>query len=172
MFARNSLYTEWAEGKCGTKVHTDPCSCTFSDQTQCANGRITYIDMSNQGLPGSSGIPLALLDLTGLSSLGLGGNALQLSVPAAIGQLQQLIALDLDSNAFTGTLPQSLTTLKHLLAIALESNLFTGTLPAFNFSQLTVCCSMSGSNFICPLPAGANTCDHSGQGSVPPPTCK
>jgi hypothetical protein len=40
-FTRDPLYKEWAEGKCGPKVHTDPCNCTFWEKAQCANGRIT-----------------------------------------------------------------------------------------------------------------------------------
>jgi hypothetical protein len=200
-FTRNPLYTTWAEAKCGTKVHTDPCSCKFYYQTQCANGHITYIDMGNQGLPGSGGIPLALLDLTGLTHLSLAINFLQGSIPSAIGQLQQLTYLNLDANSlqgsipsaigqlqqltvlflgtnsFTGTVPQELTTLKHLNAIGLDTNPhLTGKLPAFDFSQFTQCCTMFGDPFTCPFPAGANTCVggpgcYSGK-PQPPPTCK
>jgi Leucine-rich repeat (LRR) protein len=177
-FSRNPLYTKWVEDKCGAdKAHTDPCSCKFDSQTQCANGRITYIDMWQQSLPGSGGIPLALLDLTGLTFLDLVNNALQGTIPAAIGQLQQLTLLGLSGNAFTGTVPQELTTLKHLSFIILDNNPhLTGKLPAFNFSQFTQCCAMDGDPFTCPLPAGTTTCVGGALQSPsctkhPPPTC-
>jgi hypothetical protein len=50
-FSLNPLHREWAEGKCGAKVHTDPCSCTFGpypagyDKVGCTNGRITRLFM-------------------------------------------------------------------------------------------------------------------------------
>jgi hypothetical protein len=172
-FVENPLYTKLVEGKCPL-AHTDPCSCKFHDQTHCANGRITIIDMSNQGLPASGGIPLALLDLTGLSGLFLGGSGLQGTIPVAIGtQLQQLTGLDLSSNALSGTVPESLTTLKHLTNLGLNQNPhLSGVLPAFNFSQVT-CCGMFGDVFTCPLPAGANTCvGGPACGKYLPPTCK
>ena len=151
-------------------MHTDPCSCKFWDQTQCANGRITAIDMGTQGLPASGGIPLTLLDLTGLTLLSLKANSLQSSIPSAIGQLQQLTWLDLAQCALTGTVPQEMTTLKHLNHIALDSSPhLTGKLPAFNFSQFA-CCAMGGDSFTCPLPAGANKCVGGGPwGRLPPP---
>ena len=151
-----------------------PCSCTFGGQVPCADGRIAHINMGNQGLPASGGIPLALLDLTGLQHLGLGHNNLQGTIPDALGkQLHQLTYLDLGQNALTGTVPASLTSLEHLTYIAINRNPhLTGVLPAFNFSQFTGACVMSGDNFTCPLPAGAATCDHWHGSKHAPPTCK
>ena len=74
-FSYDPLYRAWVEGKCGGsgRAHADPCSCTFSAKTQCAGGRITYLDMYYQQLPGSAGVPLAL---TGLYHLNLRRNGL------------------------------------------------------------------------------------------------
>ena len=66
-FTRDPLYAAWAEAQCGSRVHADPCSCAFADQTQCAGGRITHINMFGRHLPGRAGIPAALLRLTGPS---------------------------------------------------------------------------------------------------------
>jgi hypothetical protein len=174
-FTRDPLYKEWAEGKCGAKVHTDPCSCTFVNKVGCTDGRITYLDMDNSGLPGGV-IPLVLLDLTGLQSLSIGGDGLTGTIPSAIGQLQQLSTLTLWVNSLHGTIPHEVTTLHKLVAIALESanngNHFTGVLPAFNFSQFTGCCALGGDNFSCPLPPGAASCiGGTACGILPPPAC-
>jgi hypothetical protein len=177
-FTRDPLYKEWAEGKCGAKVHTDPCSCTFLEgaPVQCTDGRITYLDMDNSGLPGGV-IPLALLDLTGLQSLSIGGDGLTGTIPSAIGQLQQLSTLVLWVNGLHGTIPHEVTTLHKLVNIALggaNGNHFTGVLPAFNFSQFTVGCVLDNQDFTCPLPAGADTCLGCPKAHVksPPPSCK
>ena len=144
----------------------------------CTDGRITYVDMDNSGLPGGV-IPLALLDLTGLQVLSIGGDGFTGTTPSAIGQLQQLRQLVLWVNYLHGTIPHELTTLHKLVAIVLQagnSNHFTGVLPAFNFSQFTGCV-LNNQNFTCPLPAGADTCvgtvtgdNHSHK--FPPPSCK
>ena len=126
-------------------------------------------------MPGSGGVPLALLDLTGLQFLSLCCSNLQGTIPDALGQqLHQLTYLNLGTNAFTGSVPSTLTSLKQLTDIGLDINPhLTGVLPAFNFSQFTGGCVMFGDNFTCPLPAGAATCDHWIDGSKrPPPTCK
>jgi hypothetical protein len=140
--------------------------------------------MGGQGLPGSGGVPVALLDLTGLRLLVLYSNQLQGTIPDALGeQLQQLTVLNLGNNTLSGTVPRLLTTLKHLTYLTLDTNpQLTGVLPAFNFSQFIkpsslksthYACDMHGDNFTCPLPAGAAMCDHQGDGSKwPPPTCK
>jgi hypothetical protein len=50
-FTQDRLYKEWAEGKCGAKVRTDPCSCVFSDKVGCTNGRIAAVDLEDMGVP-------------------------------------------------------------------------------------------------------------------------
>jgi hypothetical protein len=179
-FTQDPLYKKWAEGKCGAKVHTDPCSCTFNPKAQgpdkvgCTDGRITHIDMDSSGLPGGV-IPLALLDLTGLESLDIGGDGLTGTIPAAIGKLQQLRSLEVWVNSLHGTIPHELTTLHKLVDIRLgagSGNRLTGVLPAFNFSQFTSYCVLNGMNFACPLPVGADKCVGGHGQKYPPPSCK
>jgi hypothetical protein len=89
-FTRHPLYTEWAEGRCGPKVNTDPCSCKTTGDlavpfVQCADGRITRLDMGTQSGPGllpRGGIPLALMDLTGRTYLRFYGSYIIGSVAA------------------------------------------------------------------------------------------
>jgi Leucine-rich repeat (LRR) protein len=178
-FTRDPVYTKWAEGKCGAKVHTDPCSCSAAGSggvwhVECADGRIDYIKMDNSGLPRGV-VPMALLDLTGLKTLQLGGNGLSSTIPSAIGQLQQLESLILWQNDLHGAIPHELTTLSHLNTILFNSKHLTGVLPAFNFSQLATCV-MAGPIFTCPLPPGAETCVGNAEipsvGKWPPPHCQ
>jgi hypothetical protein len=165
------------------------------------SGRITHINIFGQGVPGKAGVPAALLNLTGLTSLHLGGNSLNGTIPAAVGQLRQLTLLGLEANSLTGTIPDAVVQLQQLTALALGNNVLltgtvphelttlkmltlidlfinphlTGPLPPFNFSQFTQCCAMNGDNFTCPLPPGASKCV-GGPGcdpnKFPPPTCK
>jgi hypothetical protein len=176
------MYTGWAESKCGAKVHTDPCNCTFHEKVQCyrrpkkhAKSRITSLDLGNQGLPPSGGIPLALLDLTGLVLLRLPENQLVGTIPATIAKLTGLEELVLGSNNFSGTVPKEMLQLTQLKDLRLDTNSnLTGLLPAFNFSQFTECCAMGGDPFTCPLPPGVLKCvggDNCQGNYRPPPTC-
>ena len=134
-FSRDPLYTQWAEGKCGAEVHTDPCSCTFNGKTGCANGRITHIDIGYQGLP-KDGVPPTLLALMRLTGIGM------------------------RSINLAGTIPLSIVQLKLLTWLDLVGNQFTGTVPAFNLAHLNPSvCDLSGNDFKCPLSAGmVGTC--------------
>jgi Leucine-rich repeat (LRR) protein len=178
-FTRDPLYTKWAEGRCGSKVHTDPCSCTTT-VLECANGRITRLGMGTQsgaGLPSSGGIPLALMDLTGLTFLSFYGSHIVGTIPAAFTQLKQLEYLSLKGNSLTGQVPSWLAGLKQLTGISIGANMFSGVLPKFNFSQYKVCCEMTDQLFACPLPPGAATCAGTPGGggpchSSPPPMCQ
>jgi hypothetical protein len=178
-FSNDPLYRAWVEGKCGgsARAHTDPCSCTFYSKTQCAGGRITYLNMFNRQLPGSAGVPVALLDLTGLTWLGLCCNALSGTIPTELAlKLTGLTVLGLGSNALSGTIPPEMALkLAGLTFLALQSNpKLGGALPAFNFSRLAQkCCAMAGDPFTCPLPPGAQGCVGGPDcGTGPPPTCK
>jgi hypothetical protein len=162
-FSRDPMYKEWAEGKCGAQVHTDPCSCIITKNppmhlTGCEGGnRITALVMP--GLPPRGGVPLALLNLTGLVGFSLGGNQLVGTIPSAIGQLVELTDLSLGTNQLTGSVPTEMTQLTKLSNIRLDTNRdLTGPLPAFNFTQFAKCCAMEGDSFKCPLPAGAEKC--------------
>jgi hypothetical protein len=130
------------------------------------------------GIP-SGVFPPALLDLTGLEKIAIGGRSgggLTGTIPAALGKLQQLRILSLWSNNFHGTIPHELTALQKLVQIYFGGNQagiqLTGVLPAFNFSQFTGACVMSAIGFKCPLPAGADTCVGYAGHTFPPPSCK
>jgi hypothetical protein len=132
-FSLDPMYKGWIEGKCGAKVHTDPCNCTFAfphdKQVGCAKGRITTLRMGHEDMP-SGGIPLPLLDLTGLTSLYLAVSELTGSIPSAIGQLTELTILGLGGNNLTGSIPSTLGALKALVALSLNNNQLTGSMPS------------------------------------------
>jgi hypothetical protein len=64
-FSRDLHFSATLLAKCPVAV-LDPCSCTFHDRhVQCADGRITHLDMSGQSLAGL--FPASLLKLAGLA---------------------------------------------------------------------------------------------------------
>jgi hypothetical protein len=157
-FTRDPMYTKWAESKCGAKVHTDPCSCTFEPtnetgaKVQCADGRITHLPLWNSGIPELSE---AIFQLTGLTLLRLDGNHLTGTIPANVGALTALAYLNLGSNQLTGLVPASLSQLTSLKEIGLNGNVLEGRLPPLNFSQFTDCCRTDGrrERFLLPFTA-------------------
>ena len=129
--------------------------------------------LGGNSLEGS--IPASVARLQLLSLLGLEANSLSGTIPSALGHMPRLVALALGSNALSGTVPNELTDLRQLNLLDIyDVPHLAGRLPAFNFSQFTQCCAMSGVNFSCPLPPGASTCV-GGPGcfpsKFPPPTC-
>jgi hypothetical protein len=104
-------------------------------------------------------IPVALLDLTGLTFLSLYGDQFGGTIPSTIGRLRELTYLNLGGNVLTGSVPQEMVHLKQLTFLSLKANPYlNGVLAAFNFSQFTKCCAMAGDPFTCPLPPGAEKC--------------
>jgi hypothetical protein len=148
--------------------------------------RITSLDLGNQSLPPSGGIPLALLDLTGLTDLRLDTNQLTGSISSQLAELTGLHVLSLHDNQLTGTIPSQLAELTALTKLWLGRDLLTGTIPSelakltrvtdlelysnqltgavpsLPFKQYTSNCCLyyerQTNNFTCPLPAGAAEC--------------
>jgi serine/threonine protein kinase len=65
-FSRDPHFSATLLAKCPAAV-LDPCSCTFFDHVQCADGRITHLHMAFQSLAGP--FPASLLKLAGLTYL-------------------------------------------------------------------------------------------------------
>ena len=65
-FSRDPHFSATLLAKCPAAV-LDPCSCTFYDHVQCADGRITHLNMNGQSLAGP--FPASLLKLAGLTLL-------------------------------------------------------------------------------------------------------
>jgi hypothetical protein len=76
----------------------DVCSETFVDITCDGSGRVTGIDLKNQGLSGT--LTPFISNLTALRSLELQGNKLVGNVPLLMG-MDSLNVLSLDDNNFT-----------------------------------------------------------------------
>jgi hypothetical protein len=106
-------------------------------------------------------------DLVGCSNDGfvraltLSFNNLTGELPDALGDLTNLQVLDLESNSIHGTIPASLGALSSLLQLGLGGNFFTGALP-YSICDVPAidgpACSVSGSNFTCPVPDCAAQC--------------
>ena len=93
-----------------------------------SNGRVTALDLNDNGLSGA--IPTSLGDLTELSTLVLSANRLTGSIPPQLGNLPNLRVLILWGNQLTGSIPYSLAEMDKLEAISLEGNLLlTGCIP-------------------------------------------
>ena len=100
-------------------------------------GRVTELDLNNNGLIGS--IPPVLEDLVNLEVLYLWGNQLTGPVPAWLGSMTGLRRLHLGSNAFSsGPIPGALASLVNLEQLYLYENNLTGPIPAWlgNLVQL------------------------------------
>ena len=79
------------------------------------NGRVTYLDLRENGLRGE--IPSELGDLVNLEWLDLSENQLHGTIPAEIGNLTNLQELYLDSNQLQGSIPAKLNNLTNLLEV-------------------------------------------------------
>jgi Leucine-rich repeat (LRR) protein len=168
-FSYDPVYEAWLQGKCGVNIaHLDPCSCT--QFIRCSGRRITSINIQNEGLPPSGGVPTAFLKLNGLTSLNLKNNHLEGTIPSGLASaLPALRSLHLEFNIWTGSVPASLASMAALESLDLSdcgSLSLNLSLPVLPFAKYAFC-SLHGIPFKCPLPAGAAT--H----CIPyPPTCK
>ena len=83
---------------------------------------------ANFGLTGT-GLPNAILSLTGLTSLDLADNSLEGSIYTFIGELTKLESLILDNNAFIGSVPEEIDSLTMLDRLSISGNQLAGVLP-------------------------------------------
>ncbi|WP_420442291.1 hypothetical protein [Candidatus Palauibacter sp.] len=91
-------------------------------------GRVTTVDLSNNGLVGT--VPAELADLSRLEVLNLRENELTGPLPAAIGNLARLRQLDLGRTELSGEIPATLGELVHLRELNLDYVPFTGSIPS------------------------------------------
>ena len=90
-------------------------------------GRVTWLELSDNGLKGS--LPAAIGDLDRLLVLFLAGNELTGPIPPEIGNLRDVILLVLSSNEFSGEIPSELANLRDLNFLYLHFNQLTGEIP-------------------------------------------
>lgn len=126
-----------------------------------AQGRVTGLDLSGNGLTGA--IPPGLSVLFDASALDLrlreldfSDNGLSGEIPLGFAQLfPNLEVLRVANNQFRGPLPADLTSLTRLTELDLDNNHFSGQIPAWmgGFSGLTVL-RLGGNDFDGPIPPG------------------
>ena len=97
--------------------------------TTDAGGRVTEIDLSENGLTGR--IPFQLGNLTRLRTLVLwGGNQLTGAIPSQLGDLANLRGLYLAGNQLSGPIPSQLGDLANLQWLYLQGNRLSGPIPS------------------------------------------
>ena len=112
----------------GTGWKTSASLDQWHGVTTGADGRVTGLDLGDNGLAGP--IPDALARLESLESLYLGSNGLIGPIPAALGRLVNLRVLALDWNDLTGPIPSELGRLVNLESLRLARNALTGPIPS------------------------------------------
>lgn len=113
------------KNKNGWLTGCDPCGWYG---VTCSQGRVTRLDLHDNGLSGS--ISMSLGSLTNLQSLYLQDNALTGIIPDSLGSLSDLRELDLKGNQLSGSIPQSLGSLTRLRELDLEDNQLSGSIPS------------------------------------------
>ena len=96
--------------------------------TTDANGRVTHLELANNGLSGV--LPSSLGDLTHLQELVFFNNALSGALPSSLGALTHLKLLWLGRNQLSGSLPSWLGNLINLERLWLGYNQLSGALPS------------------------------------------
>jgi len=92
------------------------------------NGRVTGLELPNNGLAGT--IPASIGNLDSLETLYLNQNLLTGSIPSSIGNLTNLRSMRLAFNQLTGSIPTEIGNLNALLYLNLEFNQLTGSIPS------------------------------------------
>ncbi len=91
-------------------------------------GRVTALDLSNNGLEGA--LPAEIAQLALLTDLSLDGNGLAGPIPEELGSLGDLERLSINSASLSGSLPAELGDLSSLTSLSLEGNSLSGALPS------------------------------------------
>ncbi len=104
--------------------------------TTDANGRVTLLNLNDNGLSGQ--IPAELGNLTQLQQLTFYNNQLSGAIPAELGNLTQLQQLTFYNNQLSGAIPAELGNLTQLQQLRLDNNQLSGAIPAElgNLTQL------------------------------------
>lgn len=119
--------TDGANWTDNTNWRTDAPIGTWHGVTTNADGDVTHLDLTYNGLSGQ--IPAAIAQLTELRQLILSTNQLTGPIPTELGNLTQLETLDLSSNQLTGTIPPQLGALGNLSQLLLHFNQLSGNIP-------------------------------------------
>ncbi len=90
-------------------------------------GRVSSLRLEYNNLTGP--LPLALGDMTGLTTIDLRGNSLSGLIPSSIGNLSNLSHLFLLDNNLIGAIPAEIAALGDLLIIDLRQNSLSGAIP-------------------------------------------
>lgn len=110
------------------------------------NGRVSFIDLSNNGLKGE--LPESIENLTYLENFYIQTSSLSGNIPKSFGRMMQLQNLMITWSNLTGPIPDKLLTLPHLWNLNLSNNQLNGEIPetltfmmdkATEPSQISIC---------------------------------
>ncbi len=96
--------------------------------TASADGQVTELDLSSNGLDGA--LPSEIADLAHLTDLNLDDNTLQGPIPEEVGTLGDLESLSINSASLSGSLPEELGDLASLTSLSVEGNSLSGAIPS------------------------------------------
>ena len=136
----------------GTSWKTSAPLGEWHGVTTGADGRVTGVELSDNGLAGP--LPFELASLVKLESLDLSDNDLNGPVPVWLGNLVNLRSLDLGSNRLTGSIPGGMEGLVKLESLSFFGNDLSGPIPAGLGSLVSLRHLSLGSNDLNgPIPA-------------------
>jgi hypothetical protein len=143
---------------------TDPCAMessmdNWNISVVCSSYRdilhITEIYLLGDSIIGS--IPTSIGRLSQLRALSIVSTKITGKLPSSIGDLSNLEMVWLDHNpGMSGPIPASFSKLK-LSVLEMEKSGLSGKMPALAYTEIPDCV-LSGMEFECPLPPGAETC--------------
>ncbi|KAJ7547186.1 hypothetical protein O6H91_08G073600 [Diphasiastrum complanatum] len=128
--------------------------------------KVTAMKLSNMNLSGS--IPLAIKDLTSLTTLWLDGNNLTGVIPDLSG-LSNLQSVHLQNNQLTGQIPNWLSKLPYLKELFLQNNSLNGTVPQDLANNASLTFRYSGNPHLC-QPGNSSCTISEGISPSPSPT--
>ena len=124
----------WAGGVAGTSC--DPCQDGWLG-ISCSGGRVSNINLVNNGLSGS--LPSTLGNISQLSELNLDDNSIGGSLPSSLTSLSNLTDFQIDDNFITGVIPSDIGNLTNLVFFDVGFNNMSGSIPSSvgNLTSLT-----------------------------------
>ncbi|GMN19428.1 hypothetical protein TIFTF001_050923 [Ficus carica] len=94
--------------------------CCSWEGVACEEGRVTHLDLSDEGIYGRLDNSSTLFNLQHLKSLDLSYNYFYSTIPSRIGNLTNLSLLNLSFAGFRGEVPVSISRLRSLVTLDLS----------------------------------------------------
>lgn len=139
--ALKALYTSTDGDNWTNKTNWDTtganCNVCNWHGITCTDGRVTTINLSNNGLNGN--LPTEIGNFTNLAFLNLDNNQLTGTIPSTLGDLPKVKGIRMTHNQLNGNIPTELGNLDSLTVLRFDNNQLNGTIPTElgNLSKLS-----------------------------------